>query len=167
MQGKEVFRHAVEKLVVNKQTAMDRKNHLKEGLGCPPSGKHSHHPAPPKDGRADERVVKTVQNHGNTSVASIPLPSLSRSVKANSTCMWVTDTIGGGLAWARLFYAGKTHFSQNSNLLTELGQIVDWKTPVANIQRNRRGTSEKLTRMDLSEAVFREVGLSRNEFGFG
>jgi 3-oxoacyl-[acyl-carrier-protein] synthase-3 len=52
-------------------------------------------------GVPDERVVKTVQNHGNTSAASIPL-ALSVAVeegKIQPGHVVVTEAIGGGLAW--------------------------------------------------------------------
>ena len=47
------------------------------------------------------RVVKTVQNHGNTSAASIPL-ALSVAVQDGQIQQGqvvVTEAIGGGLAW--------------------------------------------------------------------
>ena len=52
-------------------------------------------------GISTERVVITVQDHGNTSAASIPL-ALSVA-KANGQLkenhLVVTEAIGGGLAW--------------------------------------------------------------------
>jgi len=54
-----------------------------------------------KMGVPEERVVKTVQNHGNTSAASIPL-ALSVAVserKIQPGQVVVTEAIGGGLAW--------------------------------------------------------------------
>jgi len=48
-----------------------------------------------------ERVVVTVQDHGNTSAASIPL-ALSVGVQRGQIKqgdLLVTEAIGGGLAW--------------------------------------------------------------------
>ncbi len=104
MEGKEVFRHAVEKLASTAHRALDtigmsedavdwivphqanlriiRATALKMGIGM-------------------DRVVVTVQDHGNTSAASIPL-ALSVG-KARDQIrpgqIVVTEAIGGGLAW--------------------------------------------------------------------
>jgi len=68
-----------------------------------------------------------VQNHGNTSAASIPL-ALSVAVsegKIQPGQVVVTEELAAVWRGAQLFYAGKTHFSvEISTLLTELGQIV-------------------------------------------
>ena len=76
MQGKEVFRHAVEKLAATAHTALD-----KAGLGADDVDWIVPHQAnlriikstASKLGVGMERVVVTVQDHGNTSAASIPL----------------------------------------------------------------------------------------------
>jgi 3-oxoacyl-[acyl-carrier-protein] synthase-3 len=55
-------------------------------------------------GVAPEKVVKTVQDHGNTSAASIPLAlSVAKAngqIKDND--LIVTEAIGGGLAWGAI-----------------------------------------------------------------
>ncbi len=104
MQGKEVFRHAVEKLASTAHTALG-----KLGLGGDDVDWIVPHQAnyriikatAQKLGVEMERVVVTVQDHGNTSAASIPL-ALSVGVergqiKPGDLC--VTEAIGGGLAW--------------------------------------------------------------------
>ena len=57
-----------------------------------------------KMGIPDEKVIKTVQDHGNTSAASIPLAlsvaSKSGQIKQND--LIVTEAIGGGLAWGAI-----------------------------------------------------------------
>ena len=104
MQGKEVFRHAVEKLAATAHTALD-----KAGLGSDDVDWIVPHQAnlriikstAQKMGVDMGRVVVTVQDHGNTSAASIPL-ALSVGV-ANGQIkegdLIVTEAIGGGLAW--------------------------------------------------------------------
>ena len=104
MQGKEVFRHAVEKLAQTAHDALD-----KVGLGADDVDWVVPHQAniriiqstAKKLGVEMDRVVVTVQDHGNTSAASIPL-ALSVG-KANGQIqpghLVVTEAIGGGLAW--------------------------------------------------------------------
>lgn len=104
MEGKEVFRHAVEKLAKTADTALE-----KVGLGPDDVTWVVPHQAniriiqatAKKLGVEMERVVVTVQDHGNTSAASIPL-ALSTAV-ANGQIkqgdLVVTEAIGGGLAW--------------------------------------------------------------------
>jgi len=104
MQGKEVFRHAVEKLAQTAHTALD-----KVGLTADDVNWVVPHQAniriiqstAKKLGVGMDRVVVTVQDHGNTSAASIPL-ALSVGVEAGQIKegdVIVTEAIGGGLAW--------------------------------------------------------------------
>lgn len=104
MQGKEVFRQAVEKLAETAHTAL-----AKAGLEAQDVDWIVPHQANLRIIRATaqrmglpmEKVVVTVQDHGNTSAASIPL-ALSVG-KANGQIkrgdLVVTEAIGGGLAW--------------------------------------------------------------------
>ncbi|QDC09559.1 ketoacyl-ACP synthase III [Oceanicola sp. D3] len=104
MQGKEVFRHAVEKLAATAHTALD-----KAGLAGGDVDWLVPHQAnlriisatAKKMGLPMEKVVVTVQDHGNTSAASIPL-ALSVGVaegKIQPGQVVVCEAIGGGLAW--------------------------------------------------------------------
>lgn len=104
MEGKEVFRHAVEKLAATAHTALD-----KIGLKADDVDWVVPHQAniriikstAKKLGVGMDRVVVTVQDHGNTSAASIPL-ALSVGVeqgKIKKGDVVVTEAIGGGLAW--------------------------------------------------------------------
>ena len=104
MQGKEVFRHAVEKLAETAHAALD-----KAGLGAGDVTWIVPHQANLRIIAATaqrmqvpmERVVVTVQDHGNTSAASIPL-ALSVGVERGQITpgdVIVTEAIGGGLAW--------------------------------------------------------------------
>ncbi|WP_102223600.1 beta-ketoacyl-ACP synthase III [Acidimangrovimonas sediminis] len=104
MHGKEVFRHAVEKLAQTAHAAL-------ESLGL--SGDDIDWIVPHqaniriitatarKMGVPMDRVVQTVADHGNTSAASIPLAlSVGRArgqIKPGE--LIVIEAIGGGLAW--------------------------------------------------------------------
>lgn len=104
MQGNQVFRHAVEKLASTATKAMER-------AGVAPQDVDWIVPhqaniriiqgTAKKLGLPMENVVVTVQDHGNTSAASIPLAlSVGRSrgqIKEGD--LIVTEAIGGGLAW--------------------------------------------------------------------
>ncbi|MBK1635950.1 3-oxoacyl-ACP synthase [Rhodovulum adriaticum] len=104
MQGREVFRHAVEKLSDTAHTALDR-----AGLSGADVDWLVPHQANLRIIKATaqrldlpmERVVVTVQDHGNTSAASIPLAlSVGKArgqIKPGD--LLVTEAIGGGLAW--------------------------------------------------------------------
>ncbi|AHD10111.1 beta-ketoacyl-ACP synthase III [Phaeobacter gallaeciensis] len=104
MQGNQVFRHAVEKLASTAHTALER-----AGLGADDVDWIVPHQAniriiqgtAKKMGLPMEKVVVTVQDHGNTSAASIPLAlSVGKSrgqIKQGD--LVVTEAIGGGLAW--------------------------------------------------------------------
>ncbi len=104
MQGKEVFRQAVEKLAATARTAIAR-----AGIGVEDIDWIVPHQANLRIIRGTaqklnlpiERVVVTVADHGNTSAASIPL-ALSVGVARGQIKpgdLIVTEAIGGGLAW--------------------------------------------------------------------
>ena len=104
MQGKEVFRHAVEKLAKTATTAMES-----AGIASDEVDWIVPHQAniriiqgtAKKLGLSMDNVVVTVQDHGNTSAASIPL-ALSVGVERGQIKrgdVIVTEAIGGGLAW--------------------------------------------------------------------
>jgi len=104
MQGNQVFRHAVSKLAATATTAMER-----AGVSASEINWIVPHQANIRiiQGTAKkldlpmEQVVVTVQDHGNTSAASIPLAlSVGRNrgqIKQGD--LIVTEAIGGGLAW--------------------------------------------------------------------
>ncbi|NYS25150.1 ketoacyl-ACP synthase III [Rhodobacteraceae bacterium 2376] len=104
MQGREVFRHAVEKLAATAQTALER-----TGLGAQDVDWVVPHQAnlriirgtAQKLGLPMEKVVVTVQDHGNTSAASIPLAlSVAASEgRFSRGDLVLLEAIGGGLSW--------------------------------------------------------------------
>jgi 3-oxoacyl-[acyl-carrier-protein] synthase-3 len=104
MQGKEVFRHAVEKLAKTAQAAMDKAGVTSEDVDwivphqanlriIKATAQKLKHPM--------DQVVVTVQDHGNTSAASIPLALSVAATRGQIKPgdLLVTEAIGGGLAW--------------------------------------------------------------------
>jgi 3-oxoacyl-[acyl-carrier-protein] synthase-3 len=104
MQGKEVFRHAVEKLAQTAHTSLEKAGLTAEDVDwiVPHQANLRIITATAQRMQVPmERVVMTVQDHGNTSAASIPLAlSVGRQrgqIKEGD--LIVTEAIGGGLAW--------------------------------------------------------------------
>ena len=104
MQGKEVFRHAVEKLAQTAHTALEKAGLTAEDVDwiVPHQANLRIITATAQRMQVPmERVVMTVQDHGNTSAASSPLAlSVGRKrgqIKEGD--LIVTEAIGGGLAW--------------------------------------------------------------------
>jgi 3-oxoacyl-[acyl-carrier-protein] synthase-3 len=104
MQGKEVFRHAVEKLAATAEAVLRK-------AGVTPADVDWLVPhqanlriirsTAAKMGLPMDRVVVTVQDHGNTSAASIPLAlSVAHAEgRLKRGDLVLTEAIGGGLAW--------------------------------------------------------------------
>ncbi|MEM5474953.1 beta-ketoacyl-ACP synthase III [Pacificibacter sp. AS14] len=104
MQGNALFRQAVSKLASTAETAMD-----KAGITAADIDWVVPHQAniriiegtAKKLGLPMDKIVVTVQDHGNTSAASIPLAmSVGKArgqIKQGDIC--VAEAIGGGLAW--------------------------------------------------------------------
>jgi 3-oxoacyl-[acyl-carrier-protein] synthase-3 len=104
MQGKEVFRHAVEKLAETAHTALAKIGMTGDDVDwiVPHQANIRIIEATAKRMQLGmDHVVVTVQDHGNTSAASIPLAlSVGRArgqIKQGD--LLVTEAIGGGLAW--------------------------------------------------------------------
>lgn len=104
MQGQEVFKHAVAKLAESGETAL-----VKAGLNATDVDWVVPHQANlriikrtvKKMGLSMDKIVVTVQDHGNTSAASIPL-ALSVAVERGQIKqgdLLLFEAIGGGLAW--------------------------------------------------------------------
>lgn len=104
MEGREVFRHAVEKLAATAEKAIE-----KAGLTPADVDWIVPHQANLRIIRATaqrlgvpmERVVVTVQDHGNTSAASIPLALSVAAAQGRFKPgdLLVCEAIGGGLVW--------------------------------------------------------------------
>ena len=104
MQGNQVFRHAVEKLAATAENALKRANVTADQVDWVVPHQANIRiiqGTAKKLGLPMEKVVVTVQDHGNTSAASIPLAlSVGRDrgqIKKGD--LVVTEAIGGGLAW--------------------------------------------------------------------
>jgi 3-oxoacyl-[acyl-carrier-protein] synthase-3 len=104
MEGKEVFRHAVEKLAQTAHMALDKVGLTADDVDwiVPHQANIRIIEATAKRMQVSmDRVVVTVQDHGNTSAASIPLAlSVGKArgqIKPGD--LLVTEAIGGGLAW--------------------------------------------------------------------
>lgn len=104
MQGREVFKHAVAKLAEAGKASLD-----KAGLGVEDVTWVIPHQAnlriirstAAKIGVAMDKVVVTVQDHGNTSAASIPLALsvANQEGRFKKGDLLLMEAIGGGLAW--------------------------------------------------------------------
>lgn len=104
MEGNQVFRHAVGKLAATATTAMERAGVTPGEIDWIVPHQANIRIIQGTAKKLDlpmERVVVTVQDHGNTSAASIPLAlSVGRQrgqIKKGD--LLVTEAIGGGLAW--------------------------------------------------------------------
>ena len=104
MQGREVFRHAVEKLAETAEAALTRAEIIPSQVDWVvphQANLRIIQATAQRLGLPMERVIVTVQSHGNTSAASIPLAlSVGRErgqIKQDD--LIVLEAIGGGLAW--------------------------------------------------------------------
>ena len=104
MEGREVFRHAVEKLANTASQALEKATLSNEDIDwIVPHQANIRiiQGTAKKLGLPMDKVVVTVQDHGNTSAASIPLAlSVGKErgqIKTGD--LIVTEAIGGGLAW--------------------------------------------------------------------
>ncbi|MBY6199968.1 ketoacyl-ACP synthase III [Maritalea mobilis] len=104
MEGREVFRHAVEKLAETAYAALEKAGATAEDVDWIVPHQANLRiitRTAQKMGVGMDRVVVTVQDHGNTSAASIPL-ALSVGVERGQIKrgdLLVAEAIGGGLAW--------------------------------------------------------------------
>ena len=104
MEGKEVFRHAIEKLAETAHRALDKADLTPNDVDwiVPHQANIRIIEGTAKKMQVSmDRVIVTVQDHGNTSAASIPLAlSVGKQrgqIKPGD--LIVTEAIGGGLAW--------------------------------------------------------------------
>jgi len=104
MEGKEVFRHAVEKLASVMDEALGAANmqaHEIDWLVPHQANIRIIDAMQKKMGLASDRVVRTVEQHANTSAASIPL-ALATAVgdgRIKNGDVVAMEAIGGGLVW--------------------------------------------------------------------
>ena len=104
MQGQEVFKHAVKKLVATGEVALDAAGVSADDIDwiVPHQANLRIISRTAKNmGVSMDRIVQTVQDHGNTSAASIPL-ALSVGAQRGQIKrgnLLLMEAIGGGLAW--------------------------------------------------------------------
>ena len=104
MQGQEVFKHAVSKLAATGETAMQAAGVTAEDINWivpHQANLRIIKRTAQKMGVSMDKVVQTVQDHGNTSAASIPM-ALSVAVSNGQIKrgdLLLMEAIGGGLAW--------------------------------------------------------------------
>jgi len=104
MQGKEVFRHAVEKLAQTAHAALQKVGLTSDDVTWIVPHQANLRIITATAQRMNvpmERVIVTVQDHGNTSAASIPLAlSVGKAQgRIKPGDLLVAEAIGGGLAW--------------------------------------------------------------------
>ena len=104
MEGKEVFRHAVQKLADVADEVMEKAGVSNNDIDWIVPHQANYRIIESTARKADvpmEKVIVTVQNHGNTSAASIPL-ALSCGIAdglIKPGQLLLMEAIGGGLAW--------------------------------------------------------------------
>ncbi len=104
MEGKEVFKHAVVKLAAVAHEVMDKAGVDSAEIDWIVPHQANYRIIESTARKADvpmEKVIVTVQNHGNTSAASIPL-ALSCGIadgRIQPGQLLLMEAIGGGLAW--------------------------------------------------------------------
>ncbi|MEL6584876.1 MAG: beta-ketoacyl-ACP synthase III [Pseudomonadota bacterium] len=104
MQGQEVFKHAVSKLHSSGQTVMQNAGVTADDVDVVvphQANLRIIRKVGQKMAIPEERIVVTVQDHGNTSAASIPLAmSVARQEgRIGTKDLILMEAIGGGLAW--------------------------------------------------------------------
>lgn len=107
MTGKEVFKHAVEKMSKSVTSLLEKANlkvsdidlliphQANSRILCAVANRLN---------LAEDKVIITVENHANTSAASIPL-ALDYAVKNNKVKkgdLVVFEALGGGLTWGSI-----------------------------------------------------------------
>ncbi len=109
MLGKEVFKHAVEKMgssLVKLLKKSGIEQHEVDWLVPHQANIRIIDTLASKLGFADEKIIKTVSNHANTSAASIPL-ALDSAIASNTIKkgeIVAITAIGGGLSWGSCIF---------------------------------------------------------------
>ncbi|NOX41851.1 MAG: ketoacyl-ACP synthase III [Alphaproteobacteria bacterium] len=104
MEGREIFKHAVQKLAQTADAALKKARLTPDDIDWVVPHQANLRiikATAQKMGVPMDRVVVTVQDHGNTSAASIPLAMsvARRAGKIKQGQLLVAEAIGGGLTW--------------------------------------------------------------------
>jgi 3-oxoacyl-[acyl-carrier-protein] synthase-3 len=107
MAGKEVFKHAVDKMSKSVLSALEKANLTISDIDLLVPHQANLRILSAVANRlnlADEKVIITVQNHANTSAASIPLALdfANRNNKIKEGDVVVLEALGGGLTWGSI-----------------------------------------------------------------
>lgn len=104
MMGKEVFKHAIEKMASSLEAVLSRNNIMKDHVDWLVPHQANERIIDTLAGKLNfqqEKIVKTVSMHANTSAASIPL-ALDEAVRSDlikEGQLVAVTAIGGGLSW--------------------------------------------------------------------
>jgi len=109
MEGKEVYKHAVTKLTETAETVLKKAkiNHEEIDWVIPHQANlRIIKSTSQKLGIDLSKIIVTVQSHGNTSAASIPLAIsvANKEKKLKKGDLLLTEAIGGGLAWGSVIF---------------------------------------------------------------
>ena len=109
MEGKEVYKHAVTKLTQTAETVLKKAkiNHEEIDWVIPHQANlRIIKSTSQKLGIDLSKIIVTVQSHGNTSAASIPLAIsvANKEKKLKKGDLLLTEAIGGGLAWGSVIF---------------------------------------------------------------
>jgi len=107
MQGREVFKHAVTKLAETGTRALEKAGIAQDEIDwLVPHQANARIIAKTAEklNLPDEKIILTVQDHGNTSAASIPMAMAVSDAKGQFKAgdLLLMEGIGGGLAWGAL-----------------------------------------------------------------
>ncbi|MEM7241574.1 MAG: beta-ketoacyl-ACP synthase III [Pseudomonadota bacterium] len=109
MQGQEVFKHAVTKLSASGKEAMSKLKLTGEDISWVIPHQANIRiikKVAEKLGLSMDKIVVTVEHHGNTSAASIPLAMSEANKKGQlkQGDLILSEAIGGGLAWGSVIF---------------------------------------------------------------
>lgn len=104
MQGREVFKHAVEKMASSIEAILEKTGHNKDDVSFVIPHQANKRILSAVANRLDmpeDKMVMTVDKHSNTSAASIPLAlnDVNRAGKIKSGDLIIMEALGGGLTW--------------------------------------------------------------------
>lgn len=104
MLGKEVFKHAVEKMSLSIESILEKTGYSKDDISLIIPHQANKRILLAVANRLDiseHKIVMTVDKHSNTSAASIPLAlnDFNRAGKIKSGDLIIMEALGGGLTW--------------------------------------------------------------------
>ncbi|MDA0617387.1 MAG: ketoacyl-ACP synthase III [Proteobacteria bacterium] len=107
MQGQDVFKHAVSKMQASIEELMEKANITKDDISfiVPHQANARILDAIAKRMEIpDEKFIKTIQKHANTSSATIPLAMWEENSKFKEGDLMIMEALGGGLTWGGVVF---------------------------------------------------------------